>query len=200
MKIDESKAWEAMNNYDPQKALDIWGELISREDNEERKAEYMSHSCYALLALNRIDDARKIYQELFQKSNSHVYAHQLCMVEREAGNYERALEYLAIEQSLIDEDNILAVAANLYELGKVNELMKNFEEALDFSMECLELSLQCDDLVMLACANRLLGDVYAYSESDEAVSYYLQAQKIFHDLGDSVSEEEIEDKIVDLDG
>lgn len=193
----ESRAWKYMDQRQPAKALNVWNELIARAEGEGRD-NLESNSCYALIALNRIEEARSIYLRLYDKHRNHRYAHQLCMVEREAGGYEKALEWLNIEKQLIDTDDILSIAANTYEYGKINELMGNYNQAEKYAEECMSLSLKQSDLIMLACANRLLGDVRRHSNTDEALIYYSQAKKIFFDAGDSVGAEEVDDRMAEL--
>lgn len=198
-KYTESDAWDAMDNYRPEHALKIWNSLILESENKDEIDNFKSNSCYALLGLNRIDEAREIYIELFNKHKNHQYAHQLCMVEREAKNYKKALKYLEIEKGLISQNDILAKSANLYEYGKINELMGEFSIAMDYAQKCIKESLKCDDLIMLACANRLLGDIYSHSDIDEAAVCYIQAQKYFTNAGDDFGAKEVEELIEGLD-
>lgn len=58
--------------------------------------------------------------------------------------------------------------------------------------------MEQSDLIMLACANRLLGDVRRHSNTDEALTYYSQAKKIFFDAGDSVGANEVDARIAEI--
>jgi len=196
--MNEYDAWDAIDNFQPDKALEIWRTLMSKENNQDKKDSLKSNSCYALLELNRIDEARKIYLELFEKYQTHKYLHQLCMVERKANNYNKALYYLNLEKEMISPDNTLALSANLYEFAKLNELIGNIDKALKLSKDCLSLSLTCDDDIMLACANRLLGDVYLKIDIEKAKPYYLKAKNIFANAEDIFAANEIDQLMNDL--
>lgn len=195
--LQDSKAWQLMNQNQPESALMVWNDLIGNAKGEERD-NFESNSCYALIALNRENEAREIYMRLFAKSYNHRYAHQLCMVERKVGNFEKAIEWLEVEEKLISSNDTLALAANIYEYGKVNELIGNRSEAERYAEVCIELSMRQNDLIMLACANRLMGDVIRHSNVEKAVVYYAQAQKCFFDAGDLVGVDEIDDLIAQL--
>lgn len=93
----ESRTWMYMDQHQPTEALNVWNELIARADGEDRD-NLESNSCYAVIALYRIEEARSIYLRLYEKHRNHRYAHQLCMVERESGDYEKAIEWLNVEK------------------------------------------------------------------------------------------------------
>lgn len=198
MKYTEEDAWQAMDNYRPQDALNVWTRLIDSETNPEKALSLRSNSGYALLGLGQFEEARDLYKELFEETNSHRFLHQLCMVERDAENYDQALTYLNQERDLINKDDNFAIAINLYEFGKVNELQGNYEEALEYANKCHETSLKCDDLILLACANRLLGDILRYTDKGEAEEFYQQAQKLFINAGDDFAADEVEELIFQI--
>lgn len=180
-------AWQAFEDKDYSKAKKLWQSAI--DSNPEDGV--LSGHCYTLCALKDFDEARRIYNSLWYKTNSHIYLHQLCMVEREAGNYEQALSFIQREAKVLDKDNDLAVAANLYEQGKLKQLMGMMDHALAIAQECEMKASKCDDLIMKACASRLLDEIYASSNAEASAQYMLKAANFFIEAKDEVGLSEV---------
>ena len=193
IKQNEELAWEALESNHPQKALKIWLDLIQAENRQLEKDNLKSNSCYALLALGQVDQAREIYLELFNKHKTHKYAHQLCMVERESENFDKAIEYLELEKKLIPDSDSLSLSANLYEFGKVNQLLGNHEDSLEYALQSMTEAQKCSDLIMKACAHRLMGDVLSKKDKDKSNEYYLAAKDLFLDAEDEFGANEIDE-------
>ena len=159
MEYTTNDAWTAYESGNYNKAKEIWKIILDTNNSDEAQSGY----CYTLCSLKEFDEARMIYQGLRAKTNDHLYLHQLCMVEREAQNYDKAMDYIKREAKLINESDSLMFAANLYEQAKISELMGDIDIALEIAIKCDEISLKCDDLIMKACSKRLLGDVEFHS-------------------------------------
>ena len=152
--------------------------LKSAKGGRERDR-LLSAYCYPLTALKCYVKARRIYVGLFRKYQDHKYLHQVGMVEREAGNYGKALKIYKTERRMIKKTDALALAANLYELGKNSELMGRQVQAEKYTKDCVIASMRCRDLVMKGCAFRLAGDVEAHSDPSAALRSYAKAEKYF---------------------
>lgn len=144
----------------------------------------LSAYCYPLTAMKCYAKARRIYAGLFRKYRDHKYLHQIGMVEREAGNYRKALEIYKVERRMIDKSAALPLAANLYELGKNNELLGRKALSAKYAKACVLMSMRCRDFVMKGCAFRLAGDVEAHVDLGAALLSYAKAEKHFKQARD----------------
>ena len=196
--VSEQQAWEACDRRDFMAAAAIWETLIRLSCTEVERDLFSAHYCYALVGLKRFDDARLICRRLFQKTNSHIHLHQLGMVEREAGQFNQALNLFLQESVLIEKDDILALAANLYERSYLKFLLKDHAEAHKLAGQCLDLSRQTDDPVMLGCACRLHGDLRREDDSSMAKMYYQLALDAFRQAEDETAVEEIANRLKDI--
>jgi tetratricopeptide (TPR) repeat protein len=187
-----AKAWESYEAEDYNGSLKIFEQALRRAANSEQRDSFLSRSCYALVALRRFAKARAIYKTLFAKYHSHIYLHQLGMVERESGNYKKALQLYKQEQKLIDKKDPLAAAANLYELGKNNELLCKIAAAKVYSGRCITVSLKCRDKVMKGCAFRLAGDIARHNDINAAIKLYKRAKEYFHSAAEKKGAQEID--------
>ncbi len=147
---------------------------------------------YALVALQQFEEARELYKRLFVDSGDHRYLHQLAMVEREAGAYERALEYVKQEATLIPADDALALAANLYEASLISYFLSQVPQAHTYAESCLQQALCCDDQVMRGCAWRLSGELAkAESQIARARECFQNAIEAFEAGDDGIAAAEI---------
>ncbi|MBN1916340.1 MAG: tetratricopeptide repeat protein [Verrucomicrobia bacterium] len=191
----EQAAWDAYDRKDFQKAARAWEDLIASAASETARDELRTNYCYALVALKRFGEARRICQELLEKTGSHIDLHQLGMVEREAGEYERALALFEQEHSMLQDGDFLAQAANLYERGFVRNLLGRREEALPLAEDCLALSRRTDNPAMRGCAWRLLGDLHRSANPKLAQDHYMQARAAFVEANDAVACAEIDSRM-----
>ena len=134
---------------------------------------------------------------MFKKDRSHIYLHQLGMVEREAGNYQKALKLYEQERQLIGTDS-LAAAANLYGFGKNNELLGKIVTAKNYSDRCIKISLKCRDNIMKACAFRLAGDIERHRTKNMATMFYKKAKLYFQKAADARGTQEIDSLLKQL--
>lgn len=151
---------------------------------------------YTLVSLNKFDKAQEIYSNLYETTKSHIYLHQLAMVERERNNYLEALKYIELEENLIDKNDNLAISVNLYEKAKLNELLSNLELADEIAKECLLKSLKTEDKISQACAYRLIGDIkLKLNEFEVSIKNYDKSLKKFDEAGDKIGKLEVEVKL-----
>ena len=197
-KIDEKDAWKAVDLGDYETAAHIWEQLISSCSSETEADTYLHGYGYALVGLKRWNEARAIYQRLYDKTGSHIYIHQLGMVEREAGNYDAAVALFRKEWLMLSDDDALAKAANLYEQGLIAHLSNNHDTAMKFAEQCLDLSMLTNDKIMQGCAHRLMGDLLRHSEPDSARSHYETSRILFEEAGDLIASREIDEKLTEI--
>lgn len=123
----------------------------------------------------------------------HIALHQFAYIEREAKQYQLALEYIFQEKEIIEQlalagnDVTLDEAVAGYEYAYLYFLMGEKEVAEKEMKLALELALQTEDKVAQACAYRGLGEILADK-------FYLQkAKDIFVELNDEYGVREIDE-------
>lgn len=194
-KATPEQAWLAFETKNFDESAKIWTELIATTADALTKARYESDSCYVLCAMKRFDEAREIYSRLHKQFGGTLYLHQLGMVEREAGNFQAALELFAQESDVLPED-MLQRAANRYELGICYLKLKRMTEAERFASECLDLSQKTGDAVMLGCAYRLAADLAEQKgEPEVAIQWLLKSKDCFVAANDVFGIAELEERL-----
>lgn len=178
------KAWASYEAGRHHKSVALFEEALKSAKVGMERDRLLSAYCYPLTALKYYSKARRIYTSLFKKYRDHKYLHQIGMVEREAGNYRKALEIYKAERRMIDKSAALPLAANLYELGKNNELLGRKALAARYAKACIAMSMRCRDFVMKGCAFRLAGDVQAHVAPRAALLSYAKAGKCFKQARD----------------
>lgn len=130
------------------------------------------------------------------KEDESILYHQLCMVEREAGNYDIALQYLKKEYDLIlkvFKDKNMYLSANYYENGYINLLKGDCNKAKVLLEKSLYYAEKSEDKVCIACAFRGLGEVYiSKKETNKALEYLNKSEEVFKYLGDDIGAREVE--------
>jgi tetratricopeptide (TPR) repeat protein len=198
MKNSPQKAWLAYEERNYEQAEQIWLHLLEAECDSRLRHEYQAQYAYVLVALERYDEARSVYRELYTQTQDHQYLHRLAEIEREAKNFAQALHWLTLEQETIAVSNTLARAANFYELGKVYEETGELKQGLEFAKKCLNESSKLEDGVMKACAHRLMGDVLRHQNIEKACDHYEQASKEFQRANELSGVEEVHSLLVEL--
>ncbi|MGT2754033.1 hypothetical protein [Streptococcus ovis] len=135
----------------------------------------------------------RLSEELDNLELKHIALHQLAYIEREAKQYQQALDYIIQEKEIIEQlalagnDVTLDKAVATYEYAYLNFLLGNkavAEKEMQFS---LKLALQTEDKVAHACAYRGLGEILT------DISYLQKARDIFVELGDEYGVREIDE-------
>jgi len=185
-------AWAAYDRRDFATAVVLWERLLASCTDETDRDALRSGQAYALVGLRRFDEAREIYRSLYEKTRSHIYLHQLGMVEREAGCTQRAAALFEQERSRLPPGDALALAANLYERALVASLLGDGCAAKELGRRCMAASRKTVDPVMHGCAYRLLGDLARDDDPNEARRFYGRALAAFAEAGDQTACDEIE--------
>jgi tetratricopeptide (TPR) repeat protein len=194
----KENAWKAYDQQDFDLAAKLWKQLIKTASNDMERNSFRYDYGYTLVRLKRFEEARIIYQQFYEKTSSHIFIHQLGMVEREAGNYVRAAELFKQEQAMLATEDNLAIAANLYEQALIESLIGEPNLALDLANHCLVVSMTTEDQIMHGCAYRLLGDLLRLDLPDKARLYYHKSRQSFKDAGDQIACEEIDQRVNEM--
>ncbi|MFC4712057.1 tetratricopeptide repeat protein [Planococcus dechangensis] len=147
--------------------------------------------------------ATAYYQELLEISKKQfnlkeeaMALHQLGMVERMAGNYQRALDFFTSESEIWTRhfpDFYVGFAANFYERGSIAIKEKKYTEATVLLNQSLEYAVLSKSLVAQGCAYRGMGELgVATSKFDEAKNAFHKAISVFKEAEDRIAVEEIQ--------
>lgn len=171
-------------------------------EQEDRSGLFWTNNNHIYLSVKKCEfqEARefgikniKLSEEFGDLELEHIALHQLAYIEREAQQYQSALEYILQENEIIaqlalaGEDVTLDKAVAGYEYAYLYFLMGNKEVAEKEMNLALELALQTEDKVAHACAYRGLGEILADK------SYLQKAKDIFSELGDEYGVREIDE-------
>lgn len=140
-------------------------------------------------------------QEINKQEEAIVY-HQLGMVKRMAGDCTSALDYFTKEQMIYkehDPDFHLGFAANLYEQGMICMNQGKLKEAAKRMTESLQHAKQTDDLIVLGCAYRGLGDIAKTAGNlDTAKEHFHLARQAFQEAKDTRAVLGVEERMNNL--
>lgn len=150
---------------------------------------------YVLVELKRFTEALNIWVEIFKRTQSHKALHQIGFVHRSSGNLSEALEVFLDEKSLIEADDTLATAINLYELTYCNLLLKNLEKAHEFFHLYEELKFDKTDLIERGSFYRLKGDLYKITDRSVTMTAYQKSLKFFEEAKDDIACVEIKERM-----
>lgn len=148
---------------------------------------------YALVDLKRFSEAKEIWSRAFERTGNHRALHQVGMVEREAGNLDRALELYLEERGRIDPTDEVAVGANLYELVFCNLLKKDRARAEGYFREYERVN--SSDPIERGCFHRLKGDLFRESAPDLARAAYEESLRIFTEADCKLSVKELKERL-----
>ena len=200
-----SKAWEMFDRGDFQGAEDLYltcYEQIRPSDHENINIALMG-LLYAEAFLEKYEEARKygniLLHEAQDEEEKHIAIHQIGMVERMAGNYERAMELFMEEAHLISfsfPDDTLRMSANFYEQGYIALKMKDYAQAEKLMLMSLECAIKAKDEMCMGCAFRGMGELMeAVGNRASAIGYFRKAIAAFTTAGDWVAVEEMKSAI-----
>lgn len=189
--MDNKHAWELYESKKYEEAKKAWCELLREDFSPSNRSGY----AYTLIAMAEYGEAREICRRLWIETSSHVYVHQLIKVEREAGNFKEAMKYARFEETVLPKDDPLAYAANLYEQGKLKELLGELDNAFKLALHCWEYSAKSKDVAMKACSKRLLGDISKARNQSCYAHYYLDAATLFIEADDEDGAQEMYDSL-----
>ncbi|WP_367985525.1 hypothetical protein AB1F57_06725 [Streptococcus sp. ZY1909104] len=115
-----------------------------------------------------------------------VALRQVADVEREAGNYQQALEFLEKEASLLSEYNESQLVGNAYEQAYLHFLMGDMELAEQEMRKVLKKATRIEFPYIEASANRVLGEI------TKERSYFERAKELYLEVDDQISAQEVE--------
>ena len=125
--------------------------------------------------------------------------HQLGMVERMAGQTEKASHYFEEELAILHAHFPqweLGYSANYYEQGMLYMQQQQWEKAYRMMMEALHYANKSLDQVAIGCAYRGLGDACRQTNrSKEALQHYQDARAVFRSVQDTRAISELDERI-----
>lgn len=197
----EKKEYEASKN--------IYEKLLAEDLSAESEIQLRFGYGYVLSELGLVEEALANYKWMGElgaaTSNLEIMSqsvHQIGMVYRQAERYEEALIYFEKEQKFIQqhfEKNLLFIAANLYELGYTHLLLSHNDHACSLLTESLHAAKEAEDPVMIACAQRGLGEYFINRQKPRAAHASLkQSVTYFQEAQDEIGVAEVEEMIKQL--
>lgn len=197
-----TKAWELFDNGHYQDAEKLYLECYNRRnasDDETRNVILMG-LLYSSAFLGKYQEARSYCNSLMASARNeeekHIAFHQFGMVERMAGNYEKAMAYFMEEESIIRaafSADPFRLSANFYEQGYVALQMKQYTKAEQTMRAALDCAISAKDEMCKGCAYRGMGQIMAaVGNPEKASEFFAKAIVSFTDAGDLTAVEEIE--------
>lgn len=194
MELLEEKLNEAFALFDQGRLNEaelLYNECLNvvEDRNADEYTQILHGLGYVKAAQKNYDAAREHYSELMdiaianvQKMDHCVAVHQLGMVERMAGCYDKAEQLFQIEAKLLKEYGITSTvnwSANYYEQGYIALMQNKMELAEKFMKESLNFAKESADDVCLGCAYRGLGEFYVANNQEtlakDSFQYALEA-------------------------
>jgi hypothetical protein len=156
---------------------------------------------YIYLEEKNYNDSLKIYQRYIDLArskndleNEHIGYHQLAMVYRDLGEFQKALLYINQEMEIIQNNfpnDALKLSINYYEQGFLHLKLGELEYAENHMQKSLDFALKTDDFIAQACAYRGMGEIYLAQESDKAQDYFYQSIQLFEKAKDKIGADEV---------
>ncbi|WP_052131655.1 tetratricopeptide repeat protein [Planococcus sp. CAU13] len=156
-----------------------------------------SHQGEMEKAKQYFNEVREIAAAEADKKEEAMALHQMGMVERMAGEYEKALRLFTAEAEIWKRhfpDFHIGFSANCYERGYIALKQKQHEEASRLLQTSLEYAKAANDPVAEGCAYRGLGEIELVKRRiDQAKVYFQQARSSFEEAGDALGVAEIQE-------
>ena len=191
-----------------------WDLFFEGKINEAKKlveADFLLETCtdfsllnlmgYIYLEEQKYNECLSIYQRYIDLArtksdpeNEHIGYHQLAMVYREMGHFQKALLYIDQEMEIIKEyfpNDALKFSVNNYEQGYLRLKSGNLEEAESHMQKSLDFVLTTEDFIAQACAYRGLGEIGSIQNPEESHENFLQAIALFEKAGDQIGAQEV---------
>ena len=156
---------------------------------------------YIYLEEKNYNDSLKIYQRYIDLArskndleNEHIGYHQLAMVYRDLGEFQKALLYINQEMEIIQNNfpnDALKLSINYYEQGFLHLKLGELEYAENHIQKSLDFALKTDDFIAQACTYRGMGEIYLAQESDKAQNYFYQSIQLFEKAEDKIGADEV---------
>ena len=180
----------------------VWELFIEGKIEEAKKlieADFSLETCtdfsvlnlmgYIYLEEQNYKECLSIYQRYISlartksdRENEHVGYHQLAMVYREMGYFQKALLYIDQEMQIITEyfpNDTLKFSVNNYEQGYLRLKLGNLKEAESYMQKSLDFALTTEDFIAQACAYRGMGEIYLKQDAVKSRDYFYQSIQLF---------------------
>ncbi|WP_413291194.1 hypothetical protein [Bdellovibrio sp. HCB337] len=193
---DISEVYQILG-VDPQRANELALEGLQEAKDQNQKDSLNWVRAYALVEMKEFAEARLIWSDIFIRDGSHKALHQVGFVVRSEGNLKKALELFKEETLLIDKSDVVAVAANLYELCYCSFLLGDLEGAWEYFKEYQSLEFNEVDIIERACFFRLKGDLLSKSDAFSARAAYQKSRELFIKAGDVTGAAEVDQRIAE---
>lgn len=149
------------------------------------------------------EKARQYFKEVFDislsqedKKEEAMALHQLGMVERMAGEFDKALHFFTEEEKIWKQyfpEFFIGFSANSYEKGYIAVKQGQYERAMELFQNALTFAKPANSDIALGCAYRGIGELeMAKSCFEKAIIHFRQALSAFDAAGDSIAVEEIQ--------
>ena len=191
-----------------------WDLLFEGKINEAKKlveADFSLETCtnfsllnlmgYIYLEEQNYNECLSIYQRYIDlartksdQENEHIGYHQLAMVYREMGHFQKALLYIDQEMQIIKKyfpNDALKFSVNNYEQGYLRLKLGNLEEAESYMQKSLDFALTTEDFIAQACSYRGMGEIGSIQNPEESHENFLQAIALFEKAGDQIGAQEV---------
>ncbi len=195
------QAWQAFDQGDLEQARALYEQHLKNHPQDEQARFGLG---YVLVQLGEFNEAETLYQGLFEEAvqhhdpRAHQAMHQIGMIHRVQGDYERALHAFEQEKPLIPDD-FFPKAINAYELGMCLLRLGNLEKASVELYSSLFFAQKSTDLIAQACAYRGIGELHlAQDNFSEAQPAFLEAMRCFDTAGEKRGVEDIVEYIKEL--
>ena len=187
----------------------VWELFIEGKIEEAKKlieADFSLETCtdfsvlnlmgYIYLEEQNYKECLSIYQRYISlartksdRENEHVGYHQLAMVYREMGYFQKALLYIDQEMQIITEyfpNDTLKFSVNNYEQGYLRLKLGNLKEAESYMQKSLDFALTTEDFIAQACAYRGMGEIYLKQDAVKSRDYFYQSIQLFEKAEDKI--------------
>ncbi len=201
-------AWLFFDRGEYSKSEDLYLKLIKMVDKHDVDMYWsvLMGLIYVECFLGKFREARKYVTDLFElaydEDRRHIALHQSGMVERMAGDYNKAQVLFKEEYDVIMShfscDN-MRIAVNLYEQGYVMLKMQKFFKAEIQMKEALTYALKSNDVMTLGCIYRGLGELYTQMHNDTSAQCFKNAIVCFERANDSVAAKEVKEYLKSID-
>ncbi len=196
--------FEALDEKNFSLAHQLYEEGVARLDDTHISGHFWlrNQRIYLAIAEKEMDLAKELAQanlvlaqahsqaeEFFLKELQPVALRQVADVEREAGNYQQALEFLEKEASLLPEYNESQLVGNAYEQAYLHFLMGDMELAEQEMRKVLKEATRIEFPYIEASANRVLGEI------TKERSYFERAKELYLEVDDQISAQEVEQMV-----
>ncbi|HFI0083246.1 hypothetical protein ACHBGV_09045 [Streptococcus sp. A34] len=196
--------FEALDEKNFSLAHQLYEEGVARLDDAHISGHFWlrNQRIYLAIAEKEMDLAKELAQanlvlarehsqaeEFFLRELQPVALRQVADVEREAGNYQQALEFLEEEASLLFEDNESQLVGNTYEQAYLHFLMGDMELAEQEMRKVLKEAARIEFPYLEASANRVLGEI------TKECSYFERAKELYLEVDDQISAQEVEQMV-----